>query len=98
MSGILHVLTWTGCAALALYVTILAVKFHLACRYAARHPDRACRDEPVTVLQPILSGDPALEDPDCQCPPHLALRPPGYETPLRICYKYLKLLTLMNLA
>lgn len=39
----------------------LCAKCRLAQIYASKHTDSALKDEPVTVLQPILSGDPALE-------------------------------------
>jgi ceramide glucosyltransferase len=43
------------------YLAILACKAVLSWRYAARHRENEQVQGEVTVLQPILSGDPALE-------------------------------------
>lgn len=51
-----------GLIALALYVAIFAIKLALAHRYASTHPETATRIEPITILQPILGGDPGLAD------------------------------------
>jgi ceramide glucosyltransferase len=51
-----------GLIALSSYLVILATKFVLARRYAATHPEHATLDAPITILQPILGGDPFLED------------------------------------
>ena len=56
----IRLLTIAGAASLALYFAILAAKFILARRYAAAHPETAQRDAPVTIVQPILGGDPFL--------------------------------------
>jgi ceramide glucosyltransferase len=54
--------TLAGGTALALYLAILVAKFLLARRYAAGHPETAQREAPVTIIQPILGGDPFLEE------------------------------------
>ena len=51
-----------GLIALALYLAILLVKLVRARRYAARHREEQTLDAPITILQPILSGDPFLGD------------------------------------
>jgi ceramide glucosyltransferase len=50
-----------GLTALALYLAILGSKFVLARRYAATHREDDSLDAPIAILQPILGGDPALE-------------------------------------
>ncbi|HEX7833375.1 MAG TPA: glycosyltransferase, partial [Thermoanaerobaculia bacterium] len=50
-----------GLTSLALYLAILVTKFVLARHYAATHREDATLDAPITILQPILGGDPALE-------------------------------------
>lgn len=56
-----QILSWVGVAALALYLLLLGVKFALSRRYAAR-PEPPTGEGPVTVLQPVLSGDEFLEE------------------------------------
>jgi ceramide glucosyltransferase len=50
-----------GLAAVTLYLVILIGKVLLARRYVRTHPESARRSAPITVVQPILGGDPALE-------------------------------------
>ncbi len=50
-----------GLIALALYLCIFLGKFALAHRYIAKHREDETLDAPVTIVQPILSGDPFLE-------------------------------------
>jgi ceramide glucosyltransferase len=50
-----------GMLALGLYLLILLVKAGLAWRYVRLHPEARIESATVTVLQPILSGDPLLE-------------------------------------
>src|SRR5262245_11456623 len=51
-----------GVAALVGYFGLLGFKAHLSLRYAATHrPVPMAGSAEVTVLQPILSGDPDLE-------------------------------------
>ncbi|MGN6184227.1 MAG: glycosyltransferase [Thermoanaerobaculia bacterium] len=50
-----------GLIALALYLCIFLAKFALAHRYIAAHGEDETLDAPVTIVQPILSGDPFLE-------------------------------------
>lgn len=50
-----------GLVSLAVYLAILTTKFNLARRYAATHREDETLRAPITVLQPILSGDPLLE-------------------------------------
>ncbi|HET8799078.1 MAG TPA: glycosyltransferase [Thermoanaerobaculia bacterium] len=49
-------------AAMLAYVAILAMKVVLARRWISAHPETETRDTPITILQPILGGDPALGD------------------------------------
>ena len=51
-----------GAAAVALYAAIFAAKVVLAARHAARHREDDRLDGQVTVVQPILGGDPFLEE------------------------------------
>lgn len=55
------ILTAAGVGALALYAGILGVKYLLSRSYARSHPEESRDDGEVTVMQPILSGDPFLE-------------------------------------
>lgn len=49
--------------ALILYLFLLVLKFHLARRYAQTCPAAATFDfSTVTILQPVVSGDPRLEE------------------------------------
>jgi ceramide glucosyltransferase len=54
-----------GLFALGLYLLLLVVKAYLSLRYARRYPEkfesRELSNEPLTIMQPILSGDPLLE-------------------------------------
>lgn len=54
-------MTAMGLAAVTLYLVILIGKVLLARRYVRTHPESARRSAPITVVQPILGGDPALE-------------------------------------
>lgn len=58
---VFSILSWVGGGAVAAYLLLLAAKFALSWRYAARREEPAA-DGPVTVLLPIVSGDPGLED------------------------------------
>ena len=49
-----------GVASAALYLAILLVKAWRSWRYAVRHPENDRLNGSVTVLQPILGGDPFL--------------------------------------
>lgn len=51
-----------GFIALGLYLAIVGAKLALARRYIGTHPETATAPGDVTVMQPILGGDPALED------------------------------------
>jgi len=51
-----------GAIAVVLYAAIFATKFLLATRWAAAHREDAQLDGDITVLQPILGGDPFLEE------------------------------------
>lgn len=51
-----------GVLSAALYLVILFAKALLSWRYVARHPEVESLDGSVTVLQPILGGDPFLGD------------------------------------
>src|SRR5258708_23206956 len=55
------ILTAVGVGAAALYAGILGMKYLLSRRYARSHPEESWDDGEVTVMQPILSGDPCLE-------------------------------------
>ena len=55
------VLTTVGLAALGAYLAILLLKAVLSWRYASRHPETMIKEAPITVVQPILSGDAFLE-------------------------------------
>jgi ceramide glucosyltransferase len=57
-----HLLSTIGDGALAAYLVILGVKFALSRRYAATHREDSLDEAPVTILQPILSCDPSLEE------------------------------------
>ncbi len=50
-----------GCASAAAYLAIQATKTVLSLRYFRRHPEADLVDGSITILQPILGGDPALE-------------------------------------
>ncbi len=52
----------TGDGALAAYLGILGVKFFLSRHHAVTHREESQDEAPVTLLQPILSGDPFLEE------------------------------------
>jgi ceramide glucosyltransferase len=56
-----NLLSTVGIGALAAYLGILGVKFILSRRYAVTHREESLDEAPVTVLQPIKSGDPLLE-------------------------------------
>src|SRR3954447_10780220 len=58
----LRALGAVGLAALAAYAALLAVKFVRSRRHALAHPEDGRAAGAVTVLQPILSGDPSLEE------------------------------------
>ena len=49
-----------GVVAASLYLAILLIKTFLSLRYAARHPENDLLEGRVTLLQPILGGDPFL--------------------------------------
>lgn len=49
-----------GISSAALYLAILLIKALLSWRYVVRHPENDVLDGEVTVLQPILGGDPFL--------------------------------------
>ena len=49
-----------GIASASVYLMILLTKAVLSTRYAARHPENDLFEGRVTVLQPILGGDPFL--------------------------------------
>ena len=49
-----------GIISAALYLVILFAKVLLSWRYVARHPELESLDGSVTVMQPILGGDPFL--------------------------------------
>jgi len=51
-----------GAVAVVLYAALFVTKYVLASRYAAAHPEDEQLDADITVLQPILGGDPFLED------------------------------------
>jgi ceramide glucosyltransferase len=51
-----------GFASLAAYLAIFGIKLTLCRRYIASYPEEAPQESPITVLQPILSGDPFLEE------------------------------------
>lgn len=55
------VLPYLGFASLVLYLGLLGAKAYLSLRAAAQAPHGICDQTTLTVLQPILSGDPALE-------------------------------------
>jgi ceramide glucosyltransferase len=59
---VIRVLTIAGATSLALYLAILVAKVILSRRYAASHPETAQREAPITIVQPILGGDPFLEE------------------------------------
>lgn len=61
IGDVFTILSWVGGGAVALYLLLLGVKFALSWRYAARREEPAA-DGPVTVLLPIVSGDPGLEE------------------------------------
>jgi ceramide glucosyltransferase len=61
IGDIVTILSWVGGGAVAAYPLLMAGKFALSWRYAARREEPA-EGGPVTVLQPILSGDAGLED------------------------------------
>lgn len=50
-----------GIASAGLYLIIQATKALLSLRYFYRHPESELADDSITILQPILGGDPALE-------------------------------------
>lgn len=50
-----------GCAAATAYLAIQATKTFLSLRYFGRHPEEDQVEGSITILQPILGGDPALE-------------------------------------
>lgn len=50
-----------GCASATAYLAIQATKTVLSLRYFRRHPEVDLVDGSITILQPILGGDPALE-------------------------------------
>ena len=50
-----------GVVSASLYLALLLTKAFLSIRYAARHPETDVLEGHVTVLQPILGGDPFLE-------------------------------------
>lgn len=51
-----------GSVAVALYLAILGAKFAICLRYAAAHPERETLEADITVMQPILGGDPFLAE------------------------------------
>lgn len=51
-----------GFGALALYLAILGTKVVLSRRYIAAHPEEQTAEGEVTVIQPILGGDPFLAE------------------------------------
>jgi ceramide glucosyltransferase len=51
-----------GAIAVALYAAIFATKFLLASRYAATHREDEGLEGEITVMQPILGGDPFLDE------------------------------------
>lgn len=51
-----------GSLAAGLYLGLLAVKVFLSLRYARRYPHGESEVGEVTILQPILGGDPRLEE------------------------------------
>ncbi len=51
-----------GSVAVALYLAILGAKFMICRRYAAAHPERETLEGDMTVMQPILGGDPFLAE------------------------------------
>ncbi len=55
-------LSTVGDGALAAYLGILGVRYFLSRRYAVTHREECLDEGPVTVLQPILSGDSLLEE------------------------------------
>ena len=61
-ADLIHLLRMVGIAALGTYLAILFIKFWLSCRHALRHPENETANGEVTILQPILSGDPWLAD------------------------------------
>ena len=50
-----------GYSCFVAYLAIFALKAALSLRYLRRHPEPVGADGAITVLQPILSGDPWLE-------------------------------------
>ena len=56
------VLALIGVLSAWLYLTILGAKAYLALQYAASNPEEERREGPVTILQPILGGDPLLRE------------------------------------
>ena len=55
-------LSIVGFASAGLYLLLLAAKALLSLRAAARRPEVEELDAPVTILQPILGGDPSLRE------------------------------------
>ena len=51
-----------GDAALAAYLGILGIKYFLSRHYAMTHREDSLEEAPITLMQPILSGDPFLEE------------------------------------
>lgn len=50
-----------GCASASMYLTLLIAKVAGSLRYLATHPETEEKHSNVTILQPILGGDPFLE-------------------------------------
>jgi ceramide glucosyltransferase len=57
----LNIIGLVGLVALGAYLGLLVLRAALASSYAKTHRETATRSELITVVQPILSGDPALE-------------------------------------
>jgi ceramide glucosyltransferase len=58
----MNILFLVGCISAALYLLLLWLKSILSLMYATSHPETNELDQPITVLQPILGGDPTLHD------------------------------------
>ena len=54
------ILTIVGTTAILLYLSLLEVKAYLCLRTAKREPQGERQQDTITILQPILSGDPLL--------------------------------------
>ena len=60
MFELTEILSAIGIGGLGAYLGIFALKFALSWRYASLHRETEVAEAPITVMQPILSGDPFL--------------------------------------